>query len=116
RSASSLAAVALVMAELILSAFPRNHGGNFFANSHTSTAATIPKLIHLKISLARSVAALPPSSAALALNATQKKRSNKLVTICNRWFCLIGPHSQGCRDASAFAGCAAQFRRKVVRR
>src|SRR5580704_3283045 len=114
------------MAELILSAFPRNHTGNFLAKSQIKTAATIAKLIHLKISLARSVTEPRLSSAAWALRATQKKRTTKLERTHNRPFCpirfcfieicLIGPLLPDHRDEAAFRECAEQFRRKAVGR
>jgi len=62
-SAAALALVASVIAELTASALFRNTGGKQFAKTHTITPARIAKLIHLKISVARSVAAchLPQS-------------------------------------------------------
>src|SRR6266852_802677 len=68
RSASAFAAVAVVIAELIFSALPRNHGGNFLPNTHISAAATIAKLTHLNNSVGALEFALP-SSAARAVTA-----------------------------------------------
>src|SRR6266852_5733652 len=73
RSASALAAVAFVIAELMFSAFLRKNGGVSLRKTHPISPATITKLIHLKISLACSVA-LPLSSAARALTAAKNKK------------------------------------------
>src|SRR5882724_5895654 len=68
RCASAFAAVAVVIAELIFSALPRNHGGNFLPNTQISAAATIAKLTHLNNSVGAPEFALP-SSAARAVTA-----------------------------------------------
>src|SRR5712692_339204 len=65
-SAAVLAAVAFVMAELMVSAFLRNTEGSTLPKTHKIKPATIAKLIHLKIPVARPTAAPPPSSAACA--------------------------------------------------
>src|SRR5947209_17298665 len=61
------------MAELMVSAFLRKKGGVSLRKTQAIRAATIAKLIHLKISLARCVEAVPPSSAACAHIAEKSK-------------------------------------------
>src|SRR2546421_11968379 len=70
------------------------------------------KLIHLKISVARSVDALPPSSAAFAPT-TAKSNTNRILTAKKEErFRVIELLSRERRDAAGFPGCGARFRRK----
>src|SRR5256885_10551751 len=74
------------------------------------------KLIHLKISVARSVDALPPSSAAFAPT-TAKSNTNRILTAKKEErFRVIELLSRERRDAAGFRGCGARFRRKVRQR
>src|SRR5579859_615338 len=66
-SAAAFALPALVMAELMASARPWKNPGAFFRQTHKNAPATTAKLIHLKISVAVSAPAAPPSSAACAV-------------------------------------------------
>src|SRR5258708_36814029 len=98
----------------MVSAFFRNTGGSNLPKTHTITPATIAKLIHLKISVACSVAALPPSSAACA-PATAKSNTNSMAAAKqNGRFPVIEPLSRERRHAPVFRPCAAQFQRKVA--
>src|SRR5260370_1292900 len=79
------------------------------------SAPSTAKLIHLKISVARSAAALPPSPAACA-PAAAKNNTNRTPTAKKaRRFRVIEPRSRARRDAAEFAGCGARFRRKAAR-
>src|SRR5260370_7389931 len=74
------------------------------------------KLIRLKISVAPSLAALPPSSAAF-VPTTAKRNTNRILTARKRRrFRVIELLSPECLDAAESAGCAVQSRRKVERR
>src|SRR5260370_24899371 len=112
-SAAALALVASVIAELTASALFRNTAGSNLPKTHTITPARIAKLIHLKISVARSVAALPPSSAAFAPT-TAKSNTNRILTARKKGgLRVIEPLSRERRDVAELAGCGSQFRRKV---
>src|SRR5713226_6658371 len=115
-SAAALALVAFVIAELMASAFFRNTGGSNLPKTQTITPATMAKLIHLKISVARSAAALPLSSAACTRTAAKNNTNKTLAAKRTRRFRVIEPLSREHRDAAAFAGCGARFQRKVARR
>src|SRR5712664_1882645 len=114
-SAAALAFVAFVIAELMASAFFRNTGGSNLPKTQTITPATMAKLIHLKISVARSVATLPLSSAACTLPAAKNTTNRTPVAKRTPRFRVIEPLSRERRDATAFAGCGVQFRRKAAR-
>src|SRR5258708_35264414 len=105
-----------MIAELTASALFRKPGGSNLPNTHTITPATMAKLIHLKISVAPSLAALPPSSAAF-VPTTAKRNTNRILTARKRSrFRVIELLSPERRDAAEPAGCAEQSRRKVERR
>src|SRR5262249_6207400 len=74
------------------SAFARNTDGSFFPNVQRITPATMPKLIHLKSSVACSVAALP-SSAADAAQAHNNNTPHTLIAIKASRRKFIAPHS-----------------------
>src|SRR5258708_19089880 len=114
-SAAALALVAFVIAVLMASAFFRNTGGSNLPKTQTITPATMAKLIHLKISVARSAAALPPSSAARTLTAAKNDTTRTPTAKRTRRFRVIQPLQPERRDAALFAGCGARFRRKVAR-
>src|SRR5712664_524358 len=114
-SAAALALAAFVIAELMASAFFRNTGGSNLPKTQTITTATMAKLIHLKISVARSAAALPLSSAACTLTAAKNTTNKTLAAKRTRRLGVIEPLSRERRDATAFAGCGVQFRRKAAR-
>src|SRR3989454_9228380 len=114
-SAAAFAPVALVIAELTASALARKTDGSFLPKTHTIRPATMAKLIHLKISVARSVAALPPSSAARKLTAAKSDTSSTPAANRTRRFPVIELLSQD-RVAAEFAECGAQFRQIAERR
>src|SRR5207302_9804336 len=89
--------------------------GSNLPNTHTSTPATMAKLIHLKISVARSVAALPRSSAACKLTDAKNDTNRILTAKKTRRFRVIEPLSRVRPDGVVLAGCGAQFQRKVAR-
>src|SRR5882762_1854426 len=115
-SAAALAPVAFVIAELTASALFLNTGGSNLPKTQTITPATMAKLIHLKISVARSVATFPPSSAACAPTTTKSNTNRALTTKSRERFRVIEPLSRERPDAAELAGRGAQFRRKVVQR
>src|SRR5712692_390906 len=115
-SAAALALVALVIAELTASALFRNTGGSNLPKTQTIAPATMAKLIHLKISVARSAAALPLSSAACAPTTAKSDTNRTPAAKRTRRFRVIEPLSRERRDAAEFAACGAQFPRKVARR
>src|SRR6266849_5195533 len=115
-SAAALALVAFAIAELMASAFFRNTGGSFLPKTQRITPATMAKLIHLKISVARSVAAFPPSSPAFAPT-TAKSNTNRILTAKKEErFRVIELLSGERRDAAEFAGRGARFPRKAAPR
>src|SRR3989449_7539442 len=115
-SAAAFAPVALVIAELTASALARKTDGSFLPKTHTIRPATMAKLIHLKISVARSVAALPPSSAARKLTAAKSDTNSTPAANRTRRFRVIELLSRERRDAAEFAECGAQFRQIAERR
>src|SRR5262249_10597581 len=92
-SAPAFIAVADVIAEPIASAFARNTDGSFFPNAQRITPATMAKLIHLKSSVACSVAPLP-SSAADPANAHNNNTPHTLIAIKASRRQFIAPHSE----------------------
>src|SRR6185369_5589830 len=115
RSASALAAVAFVMAELIVSALLRKTGGVNFRKTQPSSPATIAKLIHLKISTLCSCAAFAPSSAACVPTAKNKTVNSAITKREPTRKRFIEPLSQGFPAAEP-AARGGQFPRPVVRR
>src|ERR1700724_2688020 len=85
----------------MVSAFLRKNGGVSFRKTQETRPATIAKLIHLKISLARSVVALPPSSAACAPTAAKSKITSAPARSFQTPLRVIEPLPQDRRRAAA---------------
>src|SRR5258708_13562818 len=94
----------------MVSAFLRKNGGVSFRKTQAIRPATIAKLIHLKISFTRSVAALPPSSAACALIAAKSEIRSALAKTFHTPRRVIGLLSQDrwAADQSAARGVRFQ--------
>src|SRR5436853_1564144 len=115
-SAAALALAAFLIAELMASAFFRNTGGSNFPKTQTITPATIEKLIHLKISVARPTAAWSASSAARKHTARKSDTTTTPAETRQKRFRVIEPLSRERRDAVELRGCGARVRRKAERR
>src|SRR5262249_33037136 len=100
----------------MFSAFRRNTGGSFFANTQRISAATIAKLIHLKISLKCSVEVAAPSSAAYALCTLKRNSARHTATLAkiarNRVIERLAPNHP---DRLGFEERGSQFRQPIGR-
>src|SRR6266481_3292665 len=109
RSPSAFAACALLIIELISSAWARNFGGRIFPKSQIKATATIAKLIHLKSSVGAADAPAPLSACAAAA-----KNSNALHTKSDETMGLRSFIEPLAKDWRAIAESWKQFQTLVA--